>query len=740
MNNKSYIKYLLAFLLVLSACTGNQFGSEQKTGYVDISVSHDTSLEIVPVVKSSNDLQFPVTLTIFDATGAVYQVIEDFSQTASALNLPTGSYTAEAVMGVETEGGVSYAPCYKGRIDFVVRANMVSSVEIVCRLTSVKVTVSVSEQIKSNFTYSLELTDGHATETFTNDISEHKELYFHASESLSWVLNLTNINGESFVLNDSYADVSSGQHYNLVFSLEESSQDKIGAGEFKITVDDSLNDPKVHDVTLVIDKSAPVIDGPSAVVKSVSDICSEGIYVVSSVLPISSLSITHSDSELLAQGLPQNLDLFTDRSSLGILADAGVSIEIFAGTTAQPFVGDETNEVRLNFNALFDRLPVGEYGFTINSVNLTGKDQAMDAAVSVTSSLAQPSLEPWAMFIYVKGRWTSASRPEGMKLQYRLSGAESWTDFVPSDSAGEIFYDDNTSSYRAFICALQPSSSYEVRAVSDREETVAQSKSTSAAGQLYNMNFDIWDEFKRSNAGTLEKKTYFPYPSNATNAQKVWDTANPGTSVLGITPTTPETTDVIKGKAVRMQSMYKTKFAAGNIYTGQFDAIDIGSMGAELDWGTPFTGKPVGLKGWYKYAPKEINYTGGSYGNLKGQMDRCQIQVALFTGWTGPFHVKTGDNKFVDFSTANTSIIAHNALETGSTNGKWAEFTMYLGYRKNNFRKLPSYAITTGCASYRGDYFTGGEGSVLLIDEFEYVYDPMKLSAQDRATFFGLFD
>jgi hypothetical protein len=422
------------------------------------------------------------------------------------------------------------------------------------------------------------------------------------------------------------------------------------------------------------------------------------------------------------------------------LNEAGVGVEIYSGATLKPSVDDATTEIRLDFTNLINGLTVGQYAFSLSSTNLTGKDISMDVTANVSASLNSFSLEPWAEFIYVKGSWSSINRPAGLKVQYRLSGADSWTDFVPSEQTGEIFFDDSSSIYRAFVCGLKAGTAYEVRVVSDMEAIDSQSKTTAAAGQLYNMNFDVWDNFKRSNAGTLEKKTYFPYPSNATAAQKVWDTANPGTSVLGVTPTTPEETDVIKGKAVRMESMYKTKFAAGNIYTGQFDAIDIGSMGAELDWGTPFTSKPVGLKGYYKYAPKAINYTGGSYGNLKGQMDKCQIQLALFTGWTAPFHVKTGDNKFVDFSTANTSIVAHNALESGSTNGKWVEFTMYVGYRKANLRKTPSYVITTGCASYRGDYFTGGEGSILLIDEFEYIYDPMKLSAEDRAIFFGLFE
>ena len=125
---------------------------------------------------------------------------------------------------------------------------------------------------------------------------------------------------------------------------------------------------------------------------------------------------------------------------------------------------------------------------------------------------------------------------------------------------------------------------------------------------------------------------------------------------------------------------------------------------------------------------------------MKGQMDRGQILVSLFANWTSPFHVSTGENKFVDFSESNSDIVAYKPLYTDSTNSEWVDFTLYAGYRKANLRKTPAYIVTTACASYKGDYFTGGEGSVLLIDEFSYIYDPMLLNAEDRAEFFSLFD
>lgn len=40
-----------------------------------------------------------------------------------------------------------------------------------------------------------------------------------------------------------------------------------------------------------------------------------------------------------------------------------------------------------------------------------------------------------------------------------------------------------------------------------------------------------------------------------------------------------------------------------------------------------------------------------------------------------------------------------------------------------NLERKPTYVVISACASYLGDYFTGGVGSLLYVDEFEFVYD-----------------
>ena len=157
--------------------------------------------------------------------------------------------------------------------------------------------------------------------------------------------------------------------------------------------------------------------------------------------------------------------------------------------------------------------------------------------------------------------------------------------------------------------------------------------------------------------------------------------------------------------------------AAGNIYTGDFGKI--AGLGAELTWGTPFSSRPLSLKGYYKYQPVTIDRVKPPYEAMKGQTDICQIQVFI-TDWDAPFTVNTNTGTFVDAEN-DPGIIAYGKLETSGSSDEYQSFTIPLEYR--DLERKPKYIVISACASRYGDYFTGGVGSVLYVDEFELVYD-----------------
>jgi len=56
---------------------------------------------------------------------------------------------------------------------------------------------------------------------------------------------------------------------------------------------------------------------------------------------------------------------------------------------------------------------------------------------------------------------------------------------------------------------------------------------------------------------------------------------------------------------------------------------------------------------------------------------------------------------------------------------KYEQFTIKLDYR--DVTRTPKYIVIVAAASKYGDYFTGGVGSTLYLDEFEFIYDPDEL-------------
>lgn len=718
------ICFIILGMLALTSCV-ERGAMHEGEGYLDLSVTNDENVEIVPVTKAEAEPS-PVALTLFDSKGQVAGTWSDVTQITEPVALPTGEYKAVASSGEDAGVAAFDSPFYTGIKEFRIRPNVMTTVDLVCKLASVKVTADISQQIKDSFRYSLTVSNGQGSLLFDEGNIE-REGYFSPTGSLSWTLALVNARNERFEVTDTYTGVSACQHYALSFSIEQKEDVAEGAAEFRIIVDDSFNDPKTHDVVVVIDKSAPSVSGPDDLVRYVDDPASDCVVELNTTLPMETLIIEHDDMGLASAGLPVSSDLMS-MTDFSVLTEAGVAVEIIdASGNPQQAIDAQTGSVILDFTSLAGKTGIGVHSFRIIAANASRKEVYKDVRVDVRSSFGGLSTDPWAAFIYLKAKWLSENTPSGFGIQYREAGSAEWTDVEVT----QVTMVPEAKECRAFILGLTPSASYEVRMVSANEQSSCGYITTESAPQLYNLSFDDWC--------TVDGAQY-PYASGAD--PKIWDTANGGTKMMSVYPTVEEKSDVVSGSAARMESTYASmvgigKFAAGNIYTGSFGSVSLSPMGATLKWGVPFTGRPVGLKGWYKYAPKPIDYVGSGYEHLKGQSDICQVQVALMD-WSAPADINTATNQFVDFSDANKTILAHKDLLSETTDGSWVPFLISTTYR--DVVRKPSYIVISACASRYGDYFTGGKGSVMLIDEFELVYDPMKLSEDDRQEFFSLFD
>ena len=244
---------------------------------------------------------------------------------------------------------------------------------------------------------------------------------------------------------------------------------------------------------------------------------------------------------------------------------------------------------------------------------------------------------------------------------------------------------------------------------------------------MHNGNFDLWTTGSSDGA-----KTIYPGSSEeAGNKTCFWNTSNPGTSQgLGATggavnPTTGVSSPVNTsgGQAAQLKSTNKLSvFAAASLYTGSF--LGLSGMSANMEFGKPFTSRPISLHGYYKYTPQVINHLDRKPEGveiIKDQtMDQCAIFIALATK-SFTFNNKN-EEEYIDYIN-DPAIIAYGELPSGgATSGEgYTEFTIPLKYKDQTTK--PTHIIIVCSASKYGDYMTGGDNSLLYVDDFELIYD-----------------
>ena len=105
-------------------------------------------------------------------------------------------------------------------------------------------------------------------------------------------------------------------------------------------------------------------------------------------------------------------------------------------------------------------------------------------------------------------------------------------------------------------------------------------------------------------------------------------------------------------------------------------------------------------------------------------MDHLQILAVLVDeaeneADKGPFPVVSTKPGVPDLRN-DPRVIAFGTIESSEdTGGEYKEFECVLEYKDN---REPDYVIVVACSSLWGNYFTGGIGSVLYVDDFQFVY------------------
>ena len=319
------------------------------------------------------------------------------------------------------------------------------------------------------------------------------------------------------------------------------------------------------------------------------------------------------------------------------------------------------------------------------------------------------SANPWSQLAYLTA--TDIALDSGdlssLKFQYRPKNTDTWMDVATTVNTA-------ASSATATLTGLTSATAYEYQ-LTDGEISIAKVEFTTETEiALQNGNLDAW-------TGNPDSETVSP---NSPSDSKFWDTSNTGANTITKKNPTRGVTSPVHtegGMAAQLESKKVISFfAAASLYTGSFGKVSIPN--AIVNFGQPFTSRPVALKGFYQYKPVVIDIVGGNApeGVKAGDMDQCAIYIALAKK---AYTINNGDlSSFINFKD-DPNIIAYGELPSGAaTEGDgYVEFNIPLKYK--NLTDQPTHIIVVCSSSKYGDYMTGGVGSTLYVDDLSLIYD-----------------
>lgn len=338
--------------------------------------------------------------------------------------------------------------------------------------------------------------------------------------------------------------------------------------------------------------------------------------------------------------------------------------------------------------------------FTVSFFGLT-QEWTVGLQVS-TSNVATGTVNPWATFAEVSGDALSSS-PLEAAFAYRKKSDTEWQSEPAKRTGGKI---------SAVLKGLSPNRAYEFRAKLGEELGAIKAFTTEAPVEIDNMGFEDWKQ---------EGKNWYP---NTTAAATFWASGNPGVTTAGKESNTTPSTDAKQGKlAGKIETVEMTgiaaavaPLAAGSLFTGDFKT-DMGKPLNSPKFGRPYQGgRPTQLSFWYKYAPKTITVA-KEKPTEKGSMDRCLIYIYL-GDWEGTLtseQLKEPDKSKIP------GAIAYGEFVSDKEVSAYTQQTIKLTYfdRTKPVKKI----LIVGTSSIYGDFYTGGVGSTLFLDDLQFGWD-----------------
>lgn len=729
------IKYHIAVALTcMSFCMGackedKDIAGEQ--GTLQLSVGMSDKITVASRTLSNEEqtqLEQACKVRIYNETSLVRKY-EGTDNVPSSIPLMSGTYSVRVTAGDSVAASFDQR-FFEGNEEFTITKGQQSPVEVKCGIANTVLAFTWDESLKEAFEGDCQVTVTSATgELVYSSANADAKGYFSLpadNRKLTCKFTATKLTGGTYEQTTELTDAQPATLYNMTCKYTATGQETTGGAWLTLSVDET---PLSEETTTIGIKQRPVI-----VCKDADNIeydLEQPMYLATNTKGTYYLIV--STSSPLKGALLQN-DRFTEfgvpANSMDLMNLGGkdASVEASGISLHAPNAIMETGGTwKIQFSEeLIAKMTAqeGQVTTTLTATDKNGKQRMVtwnivvsNATVATTEAIPY---EIWTSKATLHGKVTGtlASTP---KFQYRVKGSgSSWTT-VDADLTGSTFSKE--------ITGLTPGTTYEYQAMDGTQaSTVTCEFTTETTFQPENASFEAVSD---SSSIIL---------IHGTGQSTWWDTGNHGSSTMNKNVTTPDTSVKHSGnQSLLLSSQFVGigiigKFAAGNLFAGKY--LDTEGTDGILGWGRPCTSRPKALKVYVRYEPATVD-NGGDY-IANGATDQGIIYVAIgdwagqeANGGTWPFVVRTKNASSL-FSTekgtySGDGIIAYGEKtfeEAYNDGGNMKELTINLDY--DNFggnQRKPTSIIIVASASKYGDYFQGGDGSKMWLDDMELIYE-----------------
>lgn len=670
----------------------------------------------------------------------VMRKYKGLSTIPASIKLSSGQYVCNAWTGDSVAASFD-SKFYRGQQPFEIIENESTSVSMKCNIANVVVSVDAASVAGTGLQNpKITFTSSRGSLEFDETMFADNKGYFmipspqdtknYTAENRTITVNIegTTEDGQAYSKESKIQNVERAHEYQIALSADKPSIDEGGA------------------LIQLIIKDIPIIDDtveifPAPIVKGYGFDIAEQLVNTDRTFNDQKLYICeYKGTKSVQVGFSEN---FTDMADGDLLNNTyveqlsakGITVERQNSKDAES--GVDVYEIYVTFPAAFlNTLPSSSAQYTVAITATDSRNLVTAASLRIANSndaiekiddvIADPAPDadtaPMAVLISKATLTGTLYNADAARygFKYRKAGESAWNEAVATGANGapRRTRANKGTAFTVTLTGLESGTTYEYKAFADDfESTNIQTFTTESKYIIPNASMEEWSTYLNGN-----KNIVFP---GLGSEPTVWDSGNEGAALASETISDKSSDMKHSGSySARLESKYvfNLKMAAGNVFLGDFVKID--GMDGVLSLGRPYNGShPAKLRVWANYRPSSDMKGTGVSNYLPDGIDNGQIYVALTDE---PIEIRTNKNNQKLFSTDDPHVLAYGQV-TWTANfgpdGDLEQVEIPIEYFDRAYTTKATHLVVTCCASKFGDFYVGGKGSVLYLDDFELIYE-----------------